>query len=98
MTAHFVMDWFVTWRMIYLGCLQGGRLIDVVRCDHCINALPREPTRDVIMHSGFDYYSGSKLQEKSAKGVYMKASEPSHRNMLLKHHIFTRLFLKIIWT
>jgi len=31
------MDWFVTWWMIYLVCLQGGRLIDVVRCDHCMN-------------------------------------------------------------
>jgi len=29
------MDCFVTWWMIYLVCLQGGRLIDVAQCDHC---------------------------------------------------------------
>jgi hypothetical protein len=46
----------------------------------------------VIMHSGFLYYSGSKLQEKSAKGVYTKASKSTYRNMVLKHHVFTRFF------
>jgi hypothetical protein len=72
-TAHFVMDWFVTRWMIYLGCLQGGRLIDVVRCDHCINTrylgnLPKM----WLCTTGSSITRG--WERKSAKVVYRKST------------------------